>query len=662
MNEMNTRKKIILISSLAVIFFAGGIFFNKLYQTPLKSQKIYKEALADYKSGDFSNSYYLFSRISALSDLKPAALYRQAEAAKAIDDKESAVKKYQLLFNTYPKNPLSIRAKYLAAQILSDENPKLAKRYFEQIMQDAPNTDYAIASEYYCGLILKNEYTKNSNTIFPLSKKHDVEEYFRHYLKRAPEGRLAVSVINNWLELDKNISSDDYLLMANSLYKFGEYPRVKELLEKTSDVESWVLHAKNLNVMGHKSEALEVLEQGLLQNTAYVSEDDVIDAINLYFSLSSTPNLELAKTLGPKVSGKGHDYIASLRCKYSSGYDKTQCYKELYLAYPNGKYAPKALSEIFMSAVNSNDNESAKKIGQDYLNKFRDKEDAPMVMFWLGKLAEATRDYSEYMSIYKSVITNYPDNYYAYRAYLCLNHQTSPIITDFITPQPVVYPYPNPNKTLKKLVELEDYEIVDEISGDDDFIKSWVLYQQGDFSHSMLIARNAMEELERKPDKYDLRWRLVYPVHYYEDIKKYADETGNCPPLMLSITREESYFNPHASSYVGAKGLMQLMPATAAEIASKKSLGYYDLSNSASNIKLGNYYYAYIKSLLSGMDVSAIASYNGGIGSVTRWKKSLSYTDTDSFVEQIPYEETQNYVKKVLRSYWNYIRIYNGNG
>ena len=661
MINLNTRDKIIIISSAAVIFFAGGIFFNKLYQTPFKSQKIYKEALADYKSGDFSNAYYLFSRISMFSDLKPAAIYRQAEAAKAIGDNESAVKKYRLLFNTYAQNPLSPRAKYLAAQLLIDSNPKLARKYFEQIMQDNPDTDYAIAAEYYCGLILMNEFTKNGNAIFPLSKKQDVEDYFRHYLKKAPEGRLAVNVIDNWLTLDKNISSDDYLLMANSLYKFGEYPRVKELLDKTNPVESWVLKAKNLNVMGHQTEALNVLEQGLTENTSYVSEDDVIDAVNLYFQLNSSPKLQLAKSLGVKVQGKGHDYIASLRCKYSDGYDKIQCYKELYLAYPTGKYADKALAEIFMGAVRSDDDINAKKIGQDYLNKFRDKEDAPMVMFWLGKLAEKTRDYSEYMSIYKNVITSFPDNYYAYRAYLRLNHFESPIITDFINPKPVEYPYQNQNKIIKKLAELEDYEVLNEIAGYDEFIKSWLLYKQGDFSHSMLVARNAMDKLESKPDKYDLRWRLVYPVHYYDDIKKYADMTGNNPPLMLSIAREESYFNPDASSYVGAKGLMQIMPATAAEIANKKNLGYYDLMNASSNIKLGNYYYAYIKSLLSGMDVSAIASYNGGIGSVTRWKKSLNYDDTDSFVEQIPYEETQNYVKKVFRSYWNYIRIYNGN-
>ncbi|MBQ2611493.1 hypothetical protein IJF81_03785, partial [bacterium] len=71
-----------------------------------------------------------------------------------------------------------------------------------------------------------------------------------------------------------------------------------------------------------------------------------------------------------------------------------------------------------------------------------------------------------------------------------------------------------------------------------------------------------------------------------------------------------------------------------------------------------NYYYSELRSLLSGFDVSAIAAYNGGIGNVQQWKTSLYYNDTDEFIEQIPYPETQDYVKKVFRSYWNYIRIY----
>ena len=83
-----------------------------------------------------------------------------------------------------------------------------------------------------------------------------------------------------------------------------------------------------------------------------------------------------------------------------------------------------------------------------------------------------------------------------------------------------------------------------------------------------------------------------------------------------------------------------------------------DLYKPELNIKIGNAYYSKLRSSLNNLDISAIAAYNGGIGSIKRWQTSIIYNDTDEFVEQIPYAETKNYVKKVFRSYWNYLRIY----
>ena len=194
----------------------------------------------------------------------------------------------------------------------------------------------------------------------------------------------------------------------------------------------------------------------------------------------------------------------------------------------------------------------------------------------------------------------------------------------------------------------------------DDFIKSWAEYQRGNYSTSMLLARDAMAKLEIKPVKSDLRWRLVYPLNYYRQVKSMADEYKNNDALMMSIIREESYFNSESQSGVGAIGLMQLMPATAHEVGNKNDIQFNtnDLLNPELNIRVGNLYYSILRSLLENKDVSAIAAYNGGVGSVTSWKTTLKYQDTDEFVEQIPYPETKNYVKKVFRSYWNYTRIY----
>lgn len=645
-----------VIAVLALGIIAGSLF----HQTPAKTRQIYSEALADMQKEDYSNAYYLFSRVSAFSPLKPIALYHQGECADKLEDYDTAVKKYQMLFKIYPSNKLSAKAKYLAAQNLIKIKPELAEKYFKQIIEKSPHTDYAIASEYFSGVLQMKSFTESEEKIFPRSKKIDVENSFRHYLKKAPTGRLAMNVIDDWLKLDKAISSDDYLMMAKSCYLLGDYKKAKELLDKVNLKESWAIDVQNSYALNNIPRAKYLTEWGLMHHAQYIDIENIEDAVDTYLKLAPS-RYEGATRLFYIANSKGKDYIWDIKCTYTDSQYKSQCFRDLYLKYPHSKYVDDALSQIFLETIRKREYNNAKKIGQDFLNKFKNSELTPMVMYWMGRLAEKQHDYKDYMSYYKSVIAKYPDNYYAYRAYLRMNHTPGPIITDYIKAQDVVYPYKNMPALIKELIDLKDYDVLEELAGDDGFLKSWIYYRKGDYSKSVVTARDAMEKVSVKPDKYDVRWRLVYPLHYYDDVKKFAEIAGNNPPLMLSIVREESYFNPSAKSAAGAIGLMQLMPATASEIAMKRNIKKFTLYNPQQNLMLGNYYYAFLKTYLAGSDVSSIAAYNGGIGSVNSWKKNIYYNDTDEFVEQIPYPETKYYVKKVFRSYWNYIRIYSGN-
>lgn len=627
-------------------------------QPPHKTDEIYSEALELYKNEDYSKSYAEFSRIIFTSQLKPLAIYHQGVCADKIGDLDGAIKQYKFFLLIYPNHTLTTRVKYNLAQDLIERNPHKAGQYFESIIKSHPDSDYAIASEYYAGLLSLKKYQQEK--IFPLSAKIDIENHFRHYLKKAPSGRLALNVITNWLTLDKSISKDDYLLMAKSYYLFGDYKNAAEFAKKADLKNSWALDVEISAAAGNKSRAMYLTEWGLAGNADYVEKEDVYGAIDTYMTLVPSKYDAAIKLMGfAKLRGK--DYLMDIRCRYSPADEKLGCYKNLYLWFPTSEFVDDAQSQIFLHLVRSNDHENAQRIGFAFLNKYKNSTYAPMVMYYMGRLSERAKSYRDYMSYYRSVISKYPDSYYAYRAYLHMNHSHGPIITSYIKERPIEFPYPRRHVFLEKLVALKDFEVLEEYTQYDEFIKSWVLYKKGDNRQAMLVARNAMDNLTPKPDKDDLRWRLVYPLIYYNEIMNAADKAGNVAPLMLSIVREESYFDPKASSAAGAKGLMQLMPATASEIASKQSISNYNLLDPGQNLLLGNYYYAFIRSLLGDLDVSAIAAYNGGIGSVNRWKSSIYYQDTDSFIEQIPYPETQNYVKKVLRTYWNYIRIYNGN-
>ena len=647
---MINRELIIKISAVGICFISG-LCFAMLWQPAGKTNQIYKSALKDYNDGNFQNSYYLFSKIGLFSDLKPFAIYHQSQCAKQLGDTKSEMKQYQILFNNYTKNKLSLRSRYLAAQMLVNDNPELAKKYFDYIIEKYPNSDYAIASEYYIGLIQLKKY-KNLK-IFPNSEKHKIEMAFRHYLERAPQGRLALNAANNWLTLDTEFLPEDYLLIAKTYYLFEDYQMVKEILSKIELKEGWALDVKNSYAIKNYARVKDLATYGLKNYTAFAEDKDIKDVVDIYIKLSPTKKSAIDHLF--EISApKGKDYIWSLKCDSAPNEYRISCYKQLYLNYPNSSYGANAMSNIFFDMIKAGNYKDAEKVGKDYLNKFKNEKTAPMVMFWLGKIAERNGRYEDYQSYYKSTIANYPDTYYAYRAYVALKHIKSTILNASIKPLPVEYPYKGVSKQdiIFKLANLEDYEVLDLIT-DDEFIKSWIYYKKGDYSHSMLVARDAMEKIFPKPQRNDFRWRLVYPIDYYDKIRQYS----NTPELMLALMREESYFNPKATSAVGARGLMQLMPATASEIYGSK-LQPEDLYKPLLNIQIGNSYYARLKNSLNGYDISAVAAYNGGIGSIKKWQTSITYNDTDEFVEQIPYAETKNYVKKVFRSYWNYLRIY----
>jgi soluble lytic murein transglycosylase len=650
-----TLKQKIIAAAVVLLVIVGG-FAAKFCQTPAKTDAVYKHALQDYEKEDFSNAYFLFAKVTPFSNLKPVALFRQAQCAEKIDDKKSALKKYKAIFTRYPKHKLSMKAKYLYAVEVYNSDPQLAQKYFEEIIKKYPESDCAVAAEYFLGLIITDKYKSGK---MPLSEKNDAQSYFRHYLKQAPGGRWALNAVNTWLVMDDAYNPDDALMFAKTYYSFGDYEKTGVLLSTLTRQESWTLDVQNSYAMKNFARAKAVAENGLKNYSKYANDQDVYDVIDTYLQITDSKLSTIDGLLAvADKSGKGADYLLYLKCNALPVNEKEACYTQFYGKYPDTKFSADVLASLFFEKIRKKDYANAQKIGKDHLQKFANVNSTPMVMFWLGKTAQRTNDFKAYNAYYNAVITKFPDSFYAYRAYLNLNHIESPLISKTIKEAPVEFPYKNSkNNIILKLVELNDYEIISELS-DDEFVKSWVSYKKGDYSKSAIQARNAMDKLAEKPNKFDLRWRLVYPLTYYDTVKKYAG--SNNPQLMQSILREESYFDPMAMSFSGARGLMQLMPATADEVNAQYGLGASlpeGLYEPAANIKLGCFYYLFLKKEL-GYDVSSIAAYNGGIGSLKRWKTSLDYGDTDEFIEQIPYPETQNYVKKVFRSYWNYVRLY----
>ncbi len=148
-------------------------------------------------------------------------------------------------------------------------------------------------------------------------------------------------------------------------------------------------------------------------------------------------------------------------------------------------------------------------------------------------------------------------------------------------------------------------------------------------------------------------WQAAFPAHFSELIARHADRAEVEPPLLQGLVREESAFEPTARSHCGALGLMQLMPVTARSVAHQAGADLDDLGallDPQRNIELGSRYYGQLLRRFDGNRVAATAAYNGGPTRVASWLKLPSAARPDEWVEEIPLDETRNYVKDVLAS------------
>lgn len=672
------QKKILIIISIVAFILLLCINFANYWAPEKKNSQIYTEALADYNNNEFQKAYELFAKVSKSSKLKSAATYRQALCSDKIGDEKSAIKKYKELISGYPNSKMSMRAKYLKAQAFyNSKKLKNAKKEFRKITKQYPNSDYAVASGYYLGSI----EAENIHYVHNIKKRaravNKASHYFRAYLKEAPTGRFALNSIDKWTNINKKLTNEDNLIIAKSYQANEDYKNAQKYLNLTNIGISWPYFVKNAYALKDYSKVKYYTELGLKnkvpdtvaindENDVNTENKNLYEAIDTYVKISDAPKSAISYLLSFSQRTKGYDYIFYKSCNNMPANAQIACYNTLYTKYPDGNFAAEALSNIFYSKIKSKDYLVAKELGKKHLSKYKNSNSTPRVMFWMGKLSEKLKNYEDSRGYYKSLISNFPDDYYAYHAFLNLHRQSPPVIdiTD-LEDKSVLFPYKRTSDTdlIAKLIEVRDYGLINELCKDDEFVQSWLAYQQGNYATSARMARDAMDKLKPKPDRKDLRWRLVYPVHYYKEIRETALPLNNSPILVLSIIREESYFDPGIKSGVGACGLMQLMPATARDVGNRYGINFGSdkfLLSPEINIKLGNLYYSQLRRALYNRDVLAVLAYNGGIGSVSKWKEDLNYTDVDDFVEQIPYPETQNYLKKVYRSYWNYVRVYAG--
>lgn len=156
--------------------------------------------------------------------------------------------------------------------------------------------------------------------------------------------------------------------------------------------------------------------------------------------------------------------------------------------------------------------------------------------------------------------------------------------------------------------------------------------------------------------------RAIYkrPEKYVESVEKYASEFGVPEYIVYAVIKTESGFDASAKSSAGAIGLMQLMPDTFEWLTDSKLCEFLDagmLYDPDTNIKYGVYYLSLLFGIYKNWD-TALAAYNAGPGNVDEWLLDPTYSSNGVTLNDIPFKETRNYVKKVNRACEKYKELY----
>ena len=323
------RKKYDLQIFFILLILTVGYFTYNHVSSEDRGVKSYQKALSSYKNADYEIAYQEFAKVPSGSSLKESALFRQARCATNLGKKELAVKKYNRIIHSHSKSSIVPISEYNMANLLYDLKNKKAEKHYKNIIKKHPTSDYAIASEYYLGLIELRNLPENIKKQTKAKEKAFIN--FKTYIEKAPDGRYSIKAAQEIEKLGIKLKNYDNLLLAKAYYENGDYEKTKEYLNKTTLAESWVDFAKNEYKLGNYDKAKYYTNYGLKDYATTVSPEETYLVIDNYISTYPTRKEGINSLILGKYNSTGADYIAFLNCDevVDSEY-KEACFRTLY--------------------------------------------------------------------------------------------------------------------------------------------------------------------------------------------------------------------------------------------------------------------------------------------------------------------------------------------
>ena len=300
--------------------------------------------------------------------------------------------------------------------------------------------------------------------------------------------------------------------------------------------------------------------------------------------------------------------------------------------------------------------------------------------YWAARARETLGEEAEARRLYGVLVTEAPRNYYGILAGQRIRAKTGPRAraTRVILPADARRPLAGDQRFAKAealsglgLADFAASELEEILSGSlPELPKLYALgaafVRQERYHFALRIFRRYFGDLASSGDPALPRafWETFYPLGWQRELMEAATRAKLDPFLLAAFVREESSFFPAARSPVGARGLMQLMPDTARSVALRRGLTFGDgdlLDDPAPNLQLGAAYLSWLLAEFRDPRLAA-AAYNAGPARVREWWAARKNDDPELFVEQIPFDETRYFVKRVMVSWEEYRRIYGRDG
>lgn len=325
--------------------------------------------------------------------------------------------------------------------------------------------------------------------------------------------------------------------------------------------------------------------------------------------------------------------------------------------------------------------QEAVKVFGDALKSKDGGEMAPQFLYWTARALDRQQD-SSAQERYLNLCRDYPYTYYCQLAQARAGARKA-VFPSGKDPDDGVSPLPGEviemgrDPHFRRAKELQAVGLEEEAARElaalgDRYARdphslaqlSVLLHEAGAYHHALRLVRLYFRDnLERGGGAVPRAlWSAAYPTGYLPMIRAHAGALRD-PYLAAAVIREESHYDMRAVSFMGAVGLMQLMPATAQSVARRLGLpevGREGLFDHETNIRFGAEYLGHLLQKFSGNVIHAVAAYNAGPMAVSLWIQKFGDREADEFVELIPFQETRRYVKRVLRSYREYHRLEGG--